>query len=74
MTKTDVLQLSAWSPEELPESLTLTRFMLPLESYKTLQDWCDAKRSGKRAHSNIVLAGLSEIIAYFVPRKGCGPF
>ena len=68
MTKTDVLQLSAWSPEELPESLTLTRFMLPLESYKTLQDWCDAKRSGKRAHSNIVLAGLSEIIAYFVPR------
>lgn len=68
MTNTDALQLSAWSPEDLPKSLALTRFMLPVESYKTLQDCCEARRPGKRPHSNIVLAGLSEIIAYFVPR------
>jgi hypothetical protein len=65
----DTLQLAVWNASSIPEgALTLTRFKLPHDAHETLGQWC--REWTKRQHDapiTVVLKGLSEIMAWFVP-------
>ena len=62
------LTLGAWFPTSMPDDITLTRFTLPEEHYQTLLHWAPrSKKPGREQFTNVVLEGLSEILAFFVP-------
>ncbi len=67
-SKPDRLTVGAWVAKELPRDISLVRFMLPEHHYQTLLSWApQSRKPGIPQYSNFVLAGLSEILAFFVP-------
>lgn len=67
-SKPDRLTVGAWVARDLPQHISLVRFMLPEDHYKTLLSWApQSRKPGMPQYSNVVLAGLSEILAFFVP-------
>lgn len=68
MAKLDSLQLAVWmapAPGSLP--LVLTRFMLPAAEQDILAGWCREKTQRADLPVSVILQGLSEILAWFVP-------
>ncbi|WP_422369432.1 RNaseH domain-containing protein [Pelagibius sp.] len=67
-SKPDSLTVGAWVAKDIPHKVSLVRFMLPEDHYQTLLSWApQSKKPGMPQYSNVVLAGLSEILAFFVP-------
>ncbi|WP_375462629.1 RNaseH domain-containing protein [uncultured Methylobacterium sp.] len=64
---TDELHVAAWTTTGLDEALLLTRFMLPEHAHTTLLQWCVERTGRANQPTYIVLAGLSEILAFLVP-------
>ena len=62
------LTLGAWASASVPENMSLARFMFPEEQYQTLLNWAPSSRKpGWEQYTNVVLEGLSEILAFYVP-------
>ena len=62
------LTVGAWVAKDIPREINLVRFTLPEAHYQTLLGWAPrSKRPGAEQFSNVVLDGLSEILAFFVP-------
>lgn len=65
---TDVLRVASWCATALPDSLVLTRFMMPVSAHETLVQWYQQKIiREKNLPTAVVLAGLSELLAFFAP-------
>ena len=63
----DILEVGVWIAGHQPDAISLVRFMLPEVHYQTLNAWRQKPPiSNANLQSTIVLAGLSEILAYFV--------
>lgn len=63
---TDELHVAAWVADGLPNAIRVTRFTVTPTAHDTLAQWCE-ERAGKATYSNVVLAGLPEILAFLVP-------
>jgi hypothetical protein len=65
---TDELHVAAWIPFDPAETLPITRFMMPSGAHAVLQQWCRERTNRtKDQPTNVVVAGLSEILAFLVP-------
>ena len=63
----DILEVGVWIADHQPDAISLVRFMLPEVHYQTLNAWRQKSPiSNANPRSTIVLAGLSEILAFFV--------
>ena len=69
MTRTDTLELAVWNAESIPEgALTVTRFKLSPDAHDTLAQWSRERTKRHRDEPvTVILRGLSEIMAWFVP-------
>src|SRR6185437_16123735 len=68
MANIQTLHVAAWTAKNLTDNLVLTRFMLPMNAHDQLVHWCSEKaRRGPDMPTSIVVAGLSEILAFFAP-------
>jgi hypothetical protein len=56
-----------WSISSLPETIGITRFKLPYEAQASLARWSREKGVRDELSMRIILRGLSEIMAWFVP-------
>jgi hypothetical protein len=63
----DVLHVASWRATALPGNLVLTRFILPVSAHETLLEWCREKTKRENLPTTVVIAGLSEILAFFAP-------
>ena len=69
MARPVTLELAVWNAKAIPEgALTVTRFKLPHEAHDILAQWCrERTRRDYDQPITVILRGLSEIMAWFVP-------
>ncbi len=69
MTRADTLELAVWNARAIPEgALTVTRFKLSHEAHDVLAQWSrERTRRDSDQPITVILRGLSEIMAWFVP-------
>lgn len=69
MTRTDTLELAVWNAESVPQgALTVTRFKLSHDAHDALAQWSRERTKRHREEPvTVILRGLSEIMAWFVP-------
>ena len=64
----DTLTLGAWASKSMLPNVSLVRFTFPEDHYQTLLNWAPrSKNPSWEQYTNVVLEGLSEILAFFVP-------
>jgi hypothetical protein len=64
----DTLQVAVWTPEHLPNEIPLVRFTLPTKAHDILAQWFREKTNrGPDSPVNVVVSGLSEVVAFLVP-------
>jgi hypothetical protein len=63
----DTLHVASWCATSLPETLVLTRFMMPVSAHEALVQWCREKTRRDNLPTTVVIAGLSEVLAFFAP-------
>lgn len=69
MSRADSLELSVWNAQSIPEgTLTVTKFKLPMDAHETLAHWA-RERTNRTTNQpvSVILQGLSEIMAWYVP-------
>lgn len=66
MHQVDNLDIAAWTPANLPDSFQVTRYRMSTQAHDTLTGWANEK-STRDQSINMVLRGLSEILASLAP-------
>src|ERR1043166_4749099 len=68
MSNVQTLHVAAWAPKNLADELTFTRLMVPVKAHEHLVEW-SREKTGRAADAptTMVVAGLSEILAFFAP-------
>lgn len=69
MAKVDTLQVNVWDATFSPDDqLQVTRFQIPPSAQETLSSWSRERTGRTEAQPvNVILRGLAEMIAWFVP-------
>jgi hypothetical protein len=67
VSNVDTLQVAAWTAEHLPKEIPLVRFTLPSKSHEILAQWLQEKTRRNDMPVSVVVAGLSEVVAFLVP-------
>jgi pPIWI_RE module N-terminal domain/RNaseH domain of pPIWI_RE/MID domain of pPIWI_RE len=64
----DTLQVAVWTAERLPNEIPLVRFALPSKAHDMLAQWFREKTNrSPDSPVNVIVSGLSEVIAFLVP-------
>jgi hypothetical protein len=64
----DTLQVAVWTAESLPDEIHLTRFTVPAKAHEILAQWFREKTNrSPDLPVNIIVSGLSEVVAFLVP-------
>jgi hypothetical protein len=68
LASVDTLHVAVWTAKNLPELLTLTRFMIPVSAHDLLVQWYREKAGRTNdVPTYMAVAGLSEVLSLFVP-------
>lgn len=66
-SKTSELLVSSWIATGEARPVQLRAFYFSEDAYEPLAQWCQERNPGRNVYRKVVLAGLSEILAFFVP-------
>ncbi|UFW48171.1 MULTISPECIES: RNaseH domain-containing protein [Bradyrhizobium] len=68
MANVDTLQVAVWTAENLPDEIPMVRFALPSRAHEILAQWFREKTNRSPDQPvNVILSGLSEVVAFLVP-------
>lgn len=68
MANVDTLPVAVWTAENLPDEIAMVRFALPSKAHEILAQWFREKTNrSSDLPVNVILSGLSEVVAFLVP-------